>query len=78
MLNWRPSQPVRGGIWRSAAGRRRGAWQDIDAACEQAVQIPVVCPVASQVRLYNQVYQNTDLYPRSNPPLSAGVRAAQP
>lgn len=47
------------------AGVGVGAWQDIDAACEKAVQVTGrVSPVASQVNLYNRVYQNyRELYP---------------
>ena len=51
------------------AGLGVGAWQDIDTACEQAVQITGhVSPVDSQVNLYNRVYQNyRELYPALKP-----------
>jgi len=55
------------------AGAGVGAWRDIDAACEQAVQISGrVSPVTSQVRLYNQMYQNyKELYPALRPTFNA-------
>jgi xylulokinase len=55
------------------AGVGLRAWQDVDAACEQAVQVTGrVSPVASQVSRYDQVYQNyTELYPALRPIFTA-------